>query len=174
MRNVVGICVILTFLPVCASFGAVGNAQGFVLIGENGALLAGGPVGAAQNTNVAVVGQYQKSTDPYNFVTALQMETGMLVQGAYAVGMNGLFGVGQIADVLAGQLQTAPGGVGLQDQFLNGNFAQDVIKDGGIGAALALQGFAGVQVQILISPHGANTNVQYLGLGLVDHVGGGP
>jgi len=174
MRNIVGICVILAFLPVCASFGDVGQAQGYLLGAENYAVLAGGPAGGAQSTNVAVVGNYQKSTDPYNFVTALQSENGVLVQGALAVGMNGLFTVGQAANLVGGQLQAAGAGPSIQDQFLNATFDQNVAKIGGIGAALGLQGFIGVDVQIIISPHGADTNVQYVGLGLLDSVAGGP
>lgn len=172
MVRVLAFSVILILLPVCTSFGAIGQAQGFLLVGENGAMLAGGPLGAAQNTNVAVVGHNQESTDPYHFVTSLQSENGVLVQGAYAVGMNGLVGVAQVGKVLGGQLQD--GGLGIQDQFLNTNFGQDVAKVGGIGAALGVQGFIGVQVQLIVSPHGASTNVQYLGIGQVDSVGGGP
>jgi hypothetical protein len=174
MRKVMTVSLILIFLPVCPSFGAIGQAEGFLLGAENGAALAGGP-GAAQNTNVAVVGHNQQSSDPYHCVTAIQTEGGVLVQGAYAAGMGGVFGVGQVGTVIGGQLQAPDGqGVGIQDQFLNGTFAQDVAKIGGIGAALGVQGFVGVQVQLIVSPHGANANVQYLGLGLVDHVGGGP
>jgi len=174
MRKGLGVFLILIFLPVCASFGALGQAQGFLLGAENGVLLSGGPIGAAQNTNLAVVGHSQQSTDPYHFVTALQCEGGVLVQGAYAVGMDGLFGVGQTANALGGQLQVVGGGPGIQDQVLDAGFAQGVVRDGGIGAALGIQGFVGVQIQLIISPHGVNTNVQYLGLGQVDQAGGGP
>lgn len=174
MRKGLGVSLILIFLPVCASFGALGQAQGFLLGADNGVLLSGGPIGAAQNTNVAVVGQNQRSTDPYHFTTALQFEGGVLIQGAYAIGMDGLFGVGQGACVAGGQLQPVTSGTGIQNQYLDADFAQGVVRDGGIGAALGIQGFVGVQVQLIISPHGANTNVQYLGLGQVDQVGGGP
>ncbi len=174
MRKGLDVFLILIFLPVCASFGALGQAQGFSLGADNGVLLTGGPIGAAQNTNLAVVGQNQQSTDPYHFVTALQCEGGVLIQGAYAVGMDGLFGVGQTANALGGQLQVVGGGPGVQDQCLDAVFGQDVARVGGIGAALSIQGFVGVQIQLIISPHGVNTNVQYLGLGQVDQVGGGP
>jgi len=175
MRRGLGVFLILIFLPVCASFGAIGQAQGFLLGAQNGVLLVGGAAGSAQSTNVAVVGHNQKATDPYCFVTALESENGMLVQGAYAGGLTGGFGVGQTANVLGGQLQVVGGGgLGIQDQFLKANVAQDVATSGGIGAALGIQAFAGLQVQLIISPYGASTNVQYLGLGQVDKVGGGP
>jgi len=174
MRKGLGVFLILIFLPVCASLGALGQEQGFLLGADNGVLLSGGPIGAAQNTNSAVVGQNQQSTDPYHFLTALQFESGVLIQGAYAIGMDGLFGVGQGACVSGGQLQVPGAGPGVQDQCLDADFAQAVAKNGGIGAALGIQGFVGVQVQLILSPHGANTNVQYLGLGQVDQVGGGP
>ena len=174
MHKGLGVFLILIFLPVYASFGALGQAQGFLLGAENGALLVDGPIGVAQNTNIVVVAHNQQSNDPYHFATALQSEGGVLLQGAYVVGMDGLFGVGQAAKVLGGQLQTVGGGPEIQNQFLNANFAQEVVRVGGIGAALGVQGFVGVQVQLIISPHGASTNVQYLGIGLVDKVGGGP
>jgi hypothetical protein len=174
MRKGLGVFLILIFLPVCATFGAVGQAEGFLLGAENGVLLTGGPIGTAQNTNVAVVGHNQHATDPYSFVTALQSEGGVLIQGACAIGMDGLFGVGQAANVLGGQLQVVGGGPGTQDQSLDSTFGQDAVRSGGIGAALGMQGFVGLQVQLIVSPHGVNRNVQYLGLGQVDKVGGGP
>ena len=174
MRKKLGVFLILIFLPVCESFGALGQAQGFLLGADNGVLLNGGLVGSAQNTNLAVVGQSQKTTDLYNFTTALQFEGGVLIQGASAIGMDGVFGVGQNASTLGGQLQTATNGVGIQNQSLDADFVQAVAKNGGIGAALGIQGFVGLQLQVVASPKGANTNVQYLGLGQVDKVGGGP
>jgi len=176
MRKGLGVFLILIFLPVCTSYGALGQAQGFLIGAENGVLLVGGAAGAAQSANVAVVGHNQKATDPYCFVTALESENAMLVQGAYAAGLTGVFGVGQTANVLGGQLQAVGvgGGLGIQDQFLKANFAQDVARSDGIGAALGIQAFAGLQVQLIISPYGASTNVQYLGIGQVDHVTGGP
>jgi hypothetical protein len=173
MRKVLSIFVLLILLPVCTSFGAVGDAQGFLIDAQNSAILLTGP-GVAQNTNLAVVGQSQGSSNPYQGLTALQSETGVLVQGAYIGSMGGAFGVGQAANVLAGQLQTV-GGLGgplIQDQFLNGSFAQDVARAGGIGAALGVQGFIGVQVQLIVTPEGVSKNVQYLGLGQVDSITG--
>jgi hypothetical protein len=176
MRKGLFVFLILIFLPVYASFGSLGQAQGYLLDAQNGAALAGGPLGAAQNTNVALVGQNQQSNNPYSFVTALQSENGMLVQGAYAVGADGLFGVNQHANVLGSQLQ-APGvggGLGIQNATLDGAFTQELIRAGGIGAAVGIQNFTGLQVQMIISPHGASANAQYLGLGIADGIGGGP
>jgi hypothetical protein len=175
MRKLLSLSLIFILLPLCTSFGAVGQTQGYLLGGDNGVALLGGPPGAAQNVNVGVVAQNQQSNNPYSFVTALQTQNGTLVQSASAVGMNGLFGVGQVGDVLGGQLQTVDGpGLGLQDQFLTGNFAQDVVRMGGTGAAVGIQDFTGLQVQMVISPYGASANAQYLGVGLADAVGGGP
>lgn len=176
MRKVLGVSLILIFLPVSVCFGVVGQAEGFLIGAENGVLLASGPAGSADSTNIAAVGHNQRSTDRYNFVTALQSENAMLVQGAYAAGLTGGFAVGQTANALGGQLQAVGGGgLGIQDQLLKANFDQYVANiGGGIGAALGIQAFAGLQVQLIISPYGASTNVQYLGLGQVDKVGGGP
>lgn len=176
MRKVIGVCLILVFLPVCASFGAVGQVQGYLLAGQNGALLAGGPAGGAQNMNVGLVAQNQRSNNPYSFVTALQSQNGMLIQGAYAVGMNGLFGVGQTANVLGTQLQTVGAGpsLGLQSQLLQPTLDQYLVRNGGIGAAVGIQEFVGLDVQMIISPYGASTNVAYAGIGLFGSIGGGP
>lgn len=176
MRKGVVVFLILIFLPVCASFGSLGQAQSYLFDAQNGAALVGGPAGGAQNTNIALVGQNQRSTNPYSFVTALQSQNAMLVQGAYTVGMDGLFGVAQGANVVGGQTQVpgVGGSLGIQNQFLEGAFAQDLIKNGGIGSAMGIQGLVDLQVQLIVSPHGASTNVQYLGLAQADSVGGGP
>jgi hypothetical protein len=176
MRKGLFVFLILIFLPVYATFGSLGQAQGYLFDAQNAAALAGGPIGAAQNTNVALVGQNQRSTSPYSFVTALQSENAMLIQGAYAVGMDGIFGVAQRANVLGGQTQVPGVGsdLGIQDQSLAGAFTQDFARAGGIGAAVGIQGFTGLDVQLIISPHGASANVQYLGLAQADSIGGGP
>jgi hypothetical protein len=175
MRKVLVACLILAFLPACFSFGAVGQTQAYLLGAENTALLVAGSPGAAQNMNVGVVAQNQRSNNPYSFVTALQTQNGMLVQGAYAVGMNGLFGVGQVANVLGGQLQTVgAGGLGIQDQILIASLGQELVRAGGIGAAVGIQDFVGLDVQMIISPYGASTNVNYAGIGVFGSVGGGP
>jgi hypothetical protein len=174
MYKILGVTLILIFLPVCVSFGDPSQGQGFLFDADNGVVLAGGQLGSAHNTNLAIVSQNQSISDPYHLTKAIQFEKGMLIQGAFAIGMDGLFGVGQAGNAIGGQLQALDGGLGVQDQFLNAQFGQEVLKMGGIGAALGIQGFIGVQGQIIISPHGANTNVQYLGLGIADGIGGGP
>lgn len=173
MRKLLSVFAISILLPVCTSFGAVGGAQSFLIDAQNSAILLTGP-GVAQNTNLAVVGQSQGSSNPYMGLTALQSQTGVLVQGAYIGSMGGAFGVGQAANVLAGQLQTVSGlgGPIMQDQFLNANFAQDVARASGIGAALGVQSCICVQVQLIVTPEGVSKNVQYLGIGQVDSVTG--
>ena len=172
MYKILGVSLILFFLPVCASFGITYQTQGFEFGGDNGVVLGGGPLGAAQNTNLAVINQAQSTTDPYHNVMALQTENGTLSQGAYAVGMDGIFGVSQMGNVLGGQLQAAGGGLTLQDQIINAAFGQDVAKLGGIGAALGLQAATVIQAQIIVTPHGASTNAQYLGVNLADSASG--
>ena len=172
MHKILGVSLILIFLPVCVSFSAPSQLQNFFVSGENGAVLAVGPLGGIHNTNVALVSQTQNTTDRYSLTKAIQFENAILVQGAYAAGMNGVFGVGQVANALGGQLQTVGAGLGVQNQILDALFTQDAVKAGGIGAALGIQGFIGVQVQIMVSPKGANTNVQYLGIGQSDSATG--
>ena len=175
MRKVLVAFLMLAFLPVCLSFGAVGQTQAYLLGAENAAMLVGGAPGAAQNMNAGVVAQSQRSNNPYSFVTALQTQNGMLVQGAYAVGMNGVLGVGQAANVLGGQSQiVGAGGLGIQDQILTANLGQEFVRAGGIGVAVGIQDFVGLDVQMIISPYGASTNVNYAGVGVFGSVGGGP
>ena len=87
-----------------------------------------------------------------------------------------MLGVAQTANVLDGQLQAAGAGadLGVQDQVLNGTFGQDLVNVGGIGAAIGIQGYVGLDVQLIISPYGASANVQYLGLAQADSIGSTP
>lgn len=174
MHKKFAVYLLLFFLPVSTCFADFIQYQDYGIGGFNGVILAAGPVGAAQNTNVALVGQNQQSNNPYSTVKGMQSQNAMLVQGAYAVGLDGAFGVGQTANVLGGQLQAADGGNTMQDQFLNAAFAQDVARNGGIGAAVGIQSFVGLDAQLMVSLHGASANVNCLGLSQVDTVGGGP
>lgn len=175
MRKGLAISLIVILVPAYASLGDdVGQVQGYLIDAVNGVLLAG--AGAAQNVNVAHVNQSQQSNNPYSLVTAIQTENGTLVQNASAVGLDGALGVTQTANVLDGQLQAAGAGadLGVQDQVLNGTFGQDMVSVGGIGAAIGIQGFVGLDAQIIISPYGASANVQYLGLAQADSIGNTP
>jgi hypothetical protein len=175
MRKGLAISLIVFFVPAYVSLGDdVGQVQGYLIDADNGVLLAG--AGAAQNVNVAHVNQNQQSNNPYSLVTALQTESGTLVQSASAVGLDGVLGVAQTANVLDGQLQAAGAGtdLGVQDQVLNSAFGQDLVSVGGIGAAIGIQGFVGLDVQLIISPYGASANVQYLGLAQADSIGNTP
>jgi hypothetical protein len=163
---------VLFFLPASTCFAQLIQSQGYGIGGDNGVVLAGGS-SAAQNTNVAVVGQNQQSNNPYNPVKLMQSENAMLVQSANAVGLDGAFGVGQVANVLGGQVQAASGPQSMQDQFLNGNFDQ-AVAGGGIGAAVGIQSFVGLDAQLIVSLYGTSANVNCLGMALVDTVGGGP
>lgn len=172
MYKILGVSLIFIFLPVCASFSAPSQLQNFLVSSENSALLAGGPLGGIQNTNLALVSQNQNTSDRYSLTKALQFENAILIQGAYAAGMDGAFGVGQVANALGGQLQTIGSGIGVQNQIFDALFTQEAVKSGGIGAALGIQALIGVQVQVIVSPKGANTNVQYLGIGQTDSAAG--
>jgi hypothetical protein len=166
---------LLFFLPVSTCFAELIQSQGYGIGGDNIVILAGGPAGAAQNTNVAVIGQNQQSGSPYSPVKLMQSENAMLVQSANAVGLDGaFFGVGQNAAVLGGQSQTAIGGQTMQNQYLNSLFAQDAVSDGGIGAAVGIQSFVGLDAQLMISVYGASANVNCLGLTQVNTAGGEP
>lgn len=172
MYKILSVSLILIFLPVCASFGSPNQLQGFQLDGQNGLTLVGGPLGAIQNTNLGVVNQTQAVNNPYQNVTALQTENGSMMQGAYAAGLDGVFGAAQVGNIFGAQEQATNGNLSLQDQVLNAGFAQDVAKLGGIGAVLGLQAAGVIQAQIIVTPKGATTNAQYLALGMTDSATG--
>jgi len=173
MRKVLGVYLILLLLPVCASFGTTGLVQGFLIDAVNSVVLNGGSLGAAQNTNLATVNQNQSSNNPYHYQTALQTENGLLVQNASVVGMNGSFGVAQDGSALGGQ-SLVTGSNPVLDQLLLANFGQDAAKLGGIGSALGIQGLIVIQAQIAVSPYGADSSAQYLGVGQSISNAGGP
>ena len=116
MHGKVVVCFALLFLPVSACLADAILVQGYGIGASNGVLLVGGPPGAAENTNVAVVGQAQHSDNPYMPEKVMQSENAMLIQSASAVGMDGAFGVGQNANVTGGQVQGVGGGQTLQDR----------------------------------------------------------
>ena len=71
------------------AFAAIGQAEGFLIGAGNDLALV--TDGAAENVNVVIVENRQDASSPGGRVTALQSETGSLVQGTSAVGTGGIF-----------------------------------------------------------------------------------
>lgn len=168
------VCIAIVCALSSGAFADLGQAEGFLIGAGNGVTLL--TDGAADNVNIVIVDNSQDASSPTGRVTAMQSETGSLVQGTSAVGTSGIFETVQGAGAVGEQWQFAPnfGGLGAQGQDLDANLGQEVLKLGGVGNVLAVQAFIGCQVQFIITPFGISANVQYVGVGLFDGLGGGP
>ncbi len=142
--------------------GSLGSTNGATVVGD----------GAAGNINALTMDLSQLGTDGPTHTTAFQGTTAGLMQSAGAVGMGGVFDVGQAGGGGAWQHQIPA--IGYQNQDLGAVLVQDVTKIGGQGSALGLQTFVGVQTQLTFTPWGGSANVQGIGVSLYDAVGGGP
>jgi len=162
MYKVFAVSSALIMLTASISAGAAAALQTFDLAGVNGAGVVGAP-GVATSTNVETVKQLQQTTDDWGLTRMVQGQVGGLAQLAGAGGMDGLFIVEQAGQGVGAQAQTHLGGVadlGLQTQMANVGLQDQVTKLGGLGAALGMQTFVGVQVQIVATPYGVNINAQ--------------
>ena len=154
------------------AFAAIGQAEGFSIGALNMVQRVGG-AGWAEGGNL--VGHSQKA---YAAGTAaIQKETGILTQGARAVGICGATKILQnaSADGLQSQL-VVPGkhGFQAQGQSLTVGLDNVVRKTGGVGGAAGAQGFVGGQSQVLVTPGGTSANSQFVGAAQYASVSGGP
>ncbi len=145
------------------ALAAIGQAEGFSIGALNIVQRVGG-AGWAEGGNLAIVGHSQKA---YAAGTAaIQKETGILIQGARAVGICGAIKILQNASVDGLQSQLVmPGkrGFQAQGQSLTVGLDNVVRKTGGVGGAAGAQGFVGGQNQILVTPGGTSVNSQFVG-----------
>ncbi len=145
------------------ALAAIGQAEGFSIGALNIVQRVGG-AGWAEGGNLAIVGHSQKA---YAAGTAaIQKETGILIQGARAVGICGATKILQNASVDGLQSQLVmPGkrGFQAQGQSLTVGLDNVVRKTGGVGGAAGAQGFVGGQNQILVTPGGTSVNSQFVG-----------
>jgi len=169
------VSIVLVFLLSSGAFAGIFQGQGFGINADNGLLLNGAGSTAASSINVVPVVNTQQASDPAGN-RAVQTGVGSLVQSASAGGMAGQYSVGQGADAYGGQLQFIPTyySLGMQVQDLDAALGQEVLKVGGVGAALGLQCFIGCQLQFIITPFGMSANVQYAGVAQGDAAVGGP
>jgi hypothetical protein len=160
----------VALLMSSSAFAVDVQVQGTNAQGLNGAAISGD--GSAANINALLLNNSQLSTNNVTHDTAYQNTAGSLIQSAGAVGLGGLFNVGQAGDITGAQTQIPSLGVHLQD--LNADLYQDVFKVGGEGMALGLQTFVGVQTQLSFNPWGGSANIQGIGTTLYNATGGGP
>jgi hypothetical protein len=160
----------VTVLLSSAAFAVDVQTQGFNMTGLNGAALSGD--GAASNNNALTLLNSQLNTNNVSHDTTYQGAAGSLIQSAGAVGMGGLFNVGQAGNAMGGQVQLPSLGTSIQD--LSADLYQDVFKVGGTGTALGLQTFVGIQTQLSFNPYGGSANIQSIGTTLYNAASGGP
>jgi hypothetical protein len=145
------------------AFAAVGQAEGFSIGALNMVQRVGG-AGWAEGGNLVMVGQSQKAHAAGT--VAIQKETGILTQGARAVGVCGSTKVLQNASVDGLQSQLVvlgKRGFQAQGQSLAVGLDNVVRQTGGVGGASGAQGFVGGQNQILVTPGGTSANSQVVG-----------
>lgn len=145
------------------AFADIGQAEGFSIGALNMVQRVGG-AGWAEGGNLVMVGQSQKVHAAGT--TAIQKETGILFQGAKAVGICGATKVQQnaSADGLQSQLVvTGRHGFQAQGQSLTVGLDNVVRQTGGVGGAVGAQGFVGGQNQVLVTPGGTSANSQVVG-----------
>ena len=155
-------------------FAAIGQAEGFSISALNMVQRVGG-AGWAESGNMVMVGHSQKVHAAGT--AAIQKETGILTQGARAVGICGATKIQQNASVDGLQSQlVVPGkhGFQAQGQSLTVGLDNVVRKTGGIGGAVGAQGFVGAQNQVMITPNGTSANSQFVGAAQFASVSGGP
>ena len=149
--------------------------QGFSVGSTTDIGVAGGPGVAGNLTTVAANNNQFANSDSEGIMT-FQMENGALFQGGTAGGAYSIIGTTQDGQVVGQQAQYSGnnGLLGSQSQSLNSGFLQNLVKIGGIGAALGMQGYVGGQIQIIASPFHVDANVKNIGINQYKSIGGGP
>ena len=156
------------------AFAAIGQAEGFSISALNNVQRVGG-AGWAKSVNMVMVGHSQRVHAAGT--AAKQKETGILTQGARAVGLCGATKIQQNASVDGLQSQLVvlgKHGFQAQGQSLTVGLDNVVRKAGVIGGAVGAQGFVGAQNQVMITPNGTSANSQFVGVAQFASVSGGP
>lgn len=166
--------VVVILLLSSGAFAAIGQAEGFSIGALNIVQRVGG-AGWAEGGNLVMVGHSQKVHAAGT--AAIQKETGILTQGARAVGLCGATKIQQNASVEGLQSQLVvlgKHGFQAQGQSLTVGLDNVVRKAGGIGGAVGAQGLVGAQNQVMITPNGTSANSQFVGVAQFASVSGGP
>ena len=166
--------VVVILLLSSGAFAAIGQAEGFSIGALNMVQRVGG-AGWAQGGNLVMVGHSQKIHAAG--IKAIQKESGILFQGARIAGIGGATTVLQNASVsgLQGQIvSSGTPGVLAHGQSFTVGLDNGILKTGGIGGAVGLQGFVGAQNQVMVTPKGTGVNFQAVGVAQLATVSGGP
>jgi len=142
------------------TYANVGQNQDFSIGGFNMVKRIGGS-GRVESDNTVNIGQCQATHAAGS--TAMQKQDGTITQNASISGCGGLAKVIQNALVDGSQEQTIRGsrhGLQAQEQNLNVNLDNLVLKTGGVGRTEGDQAFVGSQRQILITPGVFGMNAQ--------------
>lgn len=151
-----------TLLLAGSAQASVGWAQSFSVGAINQVDWLGG-VGSASGLNRAMFEQIQQFSNARTEVSALQRQTGRLMQNAFATGPVGPSTSRQQATVNGDQGLWAHGGkfpsAGAR-QSLDGSFVNQVVKPEGIGEVSGTQRYAGLQEQSVSTPNGTGLQSQ--------------
>jgi len=162
MKKGVFLVVTGTLLLAGSAQASVGWAQSFSIGAVNQVDWLGG-VGSAHGLNRAVFEQIQQFSNARTEVSALQRQTGRLMQSAFATGPVGPSTSRQEATVSGVQGFLAYGGKSPLTgaiQILDGTFVNQVAKPEGVGAVSGTQRYAGLQEQNLSTPNGTGLQSQ--------------
>ena len=164
---------VVVLLMCSSAFAYIGQSESAAI---GSAMLVGrvGGPGSAESAVVVPFGQNQYKHDWASNTTAFQTQSGLLAQGATAVGRGGMSGAMQSADIDAGQNQLVARPLTLQGEKIDVGMTQGVAKIGGIGGATAFQAVVGGQTQIASSPGGISVQGQTVGATQFSAVAGGP
>jgi len=141
---------------------SVGWVQSFSVGAVNQVDWLGG-VGSASGLNQAAFEQIQQFSSARSEVSALQRQTGRLMQNAVASGLIGPSTSRQQATINGDQGLWAHGGklpaAGAR-QTLDGTFVNQVIKPEGVGEVSGTQRYVGLQEQSVSTPNGSGLQSQ--------------
>jgi len=168
--------VVSTTLILLLSSGifAIDQIQSFDIYSSNVGTVAGAGTSTATSMNFIPVTNAQETIDGSGQIKVLQTGIGAVIQGGSAVGTCGIFGYDQGVNFVGDQWQTFSDllSLGFHGQNFSADVGQNVLRVGSLGSAVALQNLIGGQSQLMITPYGVNVDIQCLGIGLVDGIGG--
>jgi hypothetical protein len=168
------ITIAIVLLLPSVTFAEIDQGQQFVISTSNDGVLTGAGIGAMFSVSSVPITNFQEAIDGAGTLRTVQMGVGSLIQGSAVSGAAGSYGYEQGASIIGTQSQTLPGylSLGTQDQDLGTAFTQGVFRVGNLGSAMAVQNFVGGQNQFMTTPYGVNAGAEFVGVGLVDGIGG--
>jgi hypothetical protein len=173
MEKVFVVSTTLILLLTSGTF-AIDQIQSFDIYSSNVGTVTGAGTGTATSVNFIPVTNAQEATDGSGQIKVVQTGIGAVVQGGSAVGTFGLYGYDQGLNFVGDQWQTFSDllSLGLNSQNIIADVGQNILTVGSLGSAMALQNLMAGQNQLIITPYGVSVDIQCLGIGLVDSIGG--